>query len=131
MISGAGSVVQAGTGTTILTAANTYSGGTTIAAGTLQLGNSGTTGSIVGDVLDNGTLAFERSDSVTFPGVISGAGSVIQAGTGTTILTAANTYSGAPRLPPERCSSVMAAPAAAWWATSWIARHSSSIAATL
>ena len=94
VISGTGSVSQIGTGTTILTAANTYTGGTTISAGTLQLGNGGTTGSIVGNVTDNGTLAFDRSDSVTFPGVISGTGSVSQIGTGTTILTAANTYTG-------------------------------------
>ena len=35
-------------GTTILIGANTYSGGTTISAGTLQLGNGGTTGSLQG-----------------------------------------------------------------------------------
>ena len=40
-------------GTTILTADNTHSGLTTIAAGTLQLGAGGTTGSIVGDVLSH------------------------------------------------------------------------------
>ena len=48
---------QIGAGTTILTGNNTYTGGTTISAGTLQLGNGGTTGSIVGNVIDNGTLA--------------------------------------------------------------------------
>ena len=78
----------------ILTGANTYSGGTTIAAGTLQLGDGGTTGSIVGNVVDNGTLAFDRSDAVTFPGAISGTGSVSQIGPGSTTLTAANSYSG-------------------------------------
>ena len=40
----------------ILTGDNTYTGGTTISAGTLQLGNGGTTGSIVGNVTDNGAL---------------------------------------------------------------------------
>jgi autotransporter-associated beta strand protein len=67
----------------------------TIAAGTLQLGNGGTSGSIAGDVTNNGTLAFNRSDSMTFGGVISGTGVVNQIGAGTTILTGANTYSGA------------------------------------
>ena len=62
-ISGPGALSKVGTGTLILTADSTYAGGTTIAAGTLQLGNGGTTGSIVGDVVDNGTLEhrpFER-----------------------------------------------------------------------
>ena len=49
-ISGTGALTKAGAGTTTLTGANTYSGGTTISAGTLQVGNGGTTGSIVGDV---------------------------------------------------------------------------------
>ena len=39
-IVGAGDVTATGPGTVILTAANTYSGGTTITAGTLQLGNA-------------------------------------------------------------------------------------------
>ncbi|MDX3900374.1 MAG: autotransporter-associated beta strand repeat-containing protein [Sphingobium sp.] len=94
VISGAGALAQIGSGTTILTADNSYTGGTTIAAGTLQLGNGGTSGGIVGDVANNGTLAFDRSDAVTFAGTISGTGAVTQAGTGTTILTAANSYSG-------------------------------------
>ena len=49
VVSGTGSLTQAGTGTVILTGTNTYSGGTTIAAGTLQVGNGGTTGSIAGN----------------------------------------------------------------------------------
>ena len=94
LISGSGTVNQNGTGTTILTAANTYTGGTTISAGTLQLGDGGVTGSILGNVTNNGALAFNRSDVLPFAGVISGSGTVNQNGTGTTILTAGNTYSG-------------------------------------
>ncbi|NKJ47373.1 hypothetical protein CIC12_11580, partial [Burkholderia sp. SG-MS1] len=94
VISGTGTVTQTGSGTTILTGTNTYTGGTTIVAGTLQIGNGGTTGSIVGDVTDNGTLTFDRSDASTFGGVISGTGPVTQAGSGTTILTGTNTYTG-------------------------------------
>jgi len=93
-IAGATAVAVTG-GTLILSGDSTYTGGTTIGAGTLQLGNGGTTGSIVGDVTNNGALAFNRSDTFTFPGVISGTGSVSQIGAGTTVLTANNTYTGA------------------------------------
>ncbi|MCL2760375.1 MAG: autotransporter outer membrane beta-barrel domain-containing protein [Desulfuromonadales bacterium] len=92
-ISGAGTVNQEA-GTTIFTADNTYTGGTNISGGTLQLGDGGTSGSIVGDVADNGILAFDRSDSLTLDGVISGTGVVNQIGSGTTTLTGVNTYSG-------------------------------------
>jgi autotransporter-associated beta strand protein len=52
------------------------------------------TGSIVGNVVDNGALAFDRSDAMTFAGAISGMGSVNQIGSGSKTLTSANTYSG-------------------------------------
>jgi autotransporter-associated beta strand protein len=94
VILGTSTANQVGTGTTILTGDNTYTGGTTISAGTLQLGNGSTSGSIVGNVIDNGTLAFNRSDTVSFASLISGTGAVNQAGTGTTILTGNNSYSG-------------------------------------
>ncbi|MFD1227448.1 autotransporter-associated beta strand repeat-containing protein, partial [Pseudochrobactrum kiredjianiae] len=93
-ISGTGGIEQKGANTITLTADNTYSGGTVISAGTLRLGNTATTGSITGDVTNNGTLAFNRSDSLTFDGLISGSGSVSQIGLGTTILTADSTYAG-------------------------------------
>ena len=89
------SLTKVGGGTLILTAANTYTGGTTISGGTLQLGNGGTTGSIVGNVTDNGVLAVNRSDAVTFAGVISGTGAFNQIGSGTTTLNGINTYTGA------------------------------------
>jgi autotransporter-associated beta strand protein len=92
-ISGATAVAING-GTLILSGDSTYTGGTTISAGTLQLGNGGASGSIVGNITNNGILAFNRSDTFTFPGVISGTGALQQIGTGTTILTGSNTYTG-------------------------------------
>ncbi|WP_166653490.1 autotransporter outer membrane beta-barrel domain-containing protein [Paraburkholderia flava] len=94
VIGGTGSLTQNGAGSTVLTSDSTYAGGTRINTGTLQLGNGGTTGSIAGNVANNGTLVFDRSDVSSFTGAISGTGGVRQAGTGTTVLTAANTYSG-------------------------------------
>ncbi|MEI6464508.1 MAG: autotransporter-associated beta strand repeat-containing protein, partial [Verrucomicrobiota bacterium] len=94
VVSGSGALVQLGNGTTTLAGANTYTGGTTITAGTLQIGAGGATGSLVGNVLNNGTLAVNRSDAVTVDGVISGSGALKQVGSGTTILTGANTYAG-------------------------------------
>lgn len=88
VITGAGRLTKNGQGTLILTGENTYGGDTTITDGTLQLGNGGTRGSILGDVTDNGILAFNRSDVVTFDGTISGTGGVQQIGSGKTILTA-------------------------------------------
>src|SRR5271165_7365060 len=90
-ISGTGDLVQQGGGTLILTGNSTYTGGTTVNAGVLQVGNGGTAGSISGNVTDNGTLAFDRSDSVTFVGVVSGSGSLLQSGGGTLAVAWNNT----------------------------------------
>ncbi len=86
-IGGTGSVTQAGTGTVVLTGNNNYRGGTTIASGTLQLGSGGISGAIAGDIVNHGTLAFDRSDTLVYSGKISGAGNVKQIGSGTTDLT--------------------------------------------
>ena len=90
-----GSLVKVGAGTLTLTGNNTYTGGTTIVSGALELGNDGRTGSIIGNVTNNGLLEFDHSNTITNPGVISGTGAVAQIGDGTTILTANNTYTGA------------------------------------
>ena len=90
-------------GTTIFTGDNGYFGGTNISQGaTLQLGNGGMSGSIIGNVADGGTLSFNRSDTVAFPGLISGTGTVKQIGSGTTILSGANTYTGGTTVSDDR-----------------------------
>jgi autotransporter-associated beta strand protein len=96
-----GGVIQDGTSTTALTVsagtltlsgANSYSGGTTInAAGTLQIGNGSTTGSLNAGVgiTDNGTLIYNRSDSISIGNVFTGIATAIlqQGGNGTLTLT--------------------------------------------
>jgi len=99
--SGTGSIVVGGGGTTVIekNIANTGTGTLSVSSGTtLQLGNGGTTGTFNGGLSfdqPTGNLAFNRSDNVTYSGVLSGTGSLTQAGTGSLTLTGANTYTGA------------------------------------
>ncbi|WP_052129416.1 autotransporter-associated beta strand repeat-containing protein [Sphingomonas sp. 35-24ZXX] len=94
VISGTGALSKTGTGGLILEGDNVYTGGTTIAAGTLQLGNGGATGSIIGPVINNGALIINRSNAYSLTGPISGTGMFVQAGTGTTTLIGPNSYTG-------------------------------------
>ena len=98
---------------------NTYSGGTTIASGTLiadntsgsatgsgaititqsgatlEIGNDSATGLIANlPITDNGLIDFARTDSITFPNAISGTGGIEAQDGGVITLTGANTYSG-------------------------------------
>ena len=93
VISGAGSVTNM-SGTTVLTAKNTYTGGTTISGGTLQLGDGTTEGSIVGKVLNNSALVINNPAETRFSDVVSGTGTLTQQGAGTTIFSTAHTYTG-------------------------------------
>lgn len=94
-ISGAGGLQKSGASHVTLLGANTYAGTTTIQAGTLRVGNGGTTGSLGrGNVVNNGVLEVNRSNDITVGNTISGTGALVKRGAGTTILTGANTYSG-------------------------------------
>ena len=90
-------VIKNGTGTQTLTGANTYTGTTTINAGTLQIGNSGTSGTLGAgavSVASGANLNFNRSDAFTVANNISGAGTVSQNGTGLASSTSNLTLTG-------------------------------------
>ncbi|HVH78908.1 MAG TPA: autotransporter domain-containing protein, partial [Stellaceae bacterium] len=94
-------LIKYGTGTLLITGAATYTGGTTIEDGTLQLGSGITAGSILGNVtfctsiFDSNCntssgkfLVFDQPTAYTFNGVISGLGTITQEGAGALTLTA-------------------------------------------
>lgn len=90
-------LTKIGSGTLTLTGNNSYSGTTAINAGTLQIGNGGTTGNLGTNIVaDSGTLAFNRSDSVSDAGfgLISGGGGFAQNGSGTFTFTQSQPYTG-------------------------------------
>uniref|UniRef100_UPI0026301576 autotransporter outer membrane beta-barrel domain-containing protein n=1 Tax=uncultured Roseibium sp. TaxID=1936171 RepID=UPI0026301576 len=89
-----GSLTKSGAETLTLTGTNTHTGGTTISAGTLKVGDGGTSGSLSGDVTNNGALIFNRSDALSYDGEISGTGSLTKSGNGTLTLTGTNTHTG-------------------------------------
>jgi len=95
VIAGSKALEKAGSGVLVLSGNNTYSGATLVSAGTLQVGDGGTSGTFGGDaVTNNGTLVFNRSDTLTASNDIAGTGVLTQNGSGTTILTGNLSYSG-------------------------------------
>lgn len=120
----AGRLIKTGTGTLIVSAASTYTGGTLISAGTLQLGVADalpTAGAVevasgatldlagrnqtvtsltgAGTVTDGGvaatlTLAQANGTTDTFSGSLTGTLALTKSGTGTLVLSGSNTYSG-------------------------------------
>lgn len=90
IISGTGSFTKSNTGTTILSGANTYSGGTTVSGGILQ----GTTTSLQGNISNTANVTFDQTTAGSYAGVMSGTGSFTKSNTGTTILSGTNTYTG-------------------------------------
>ena len=90
VFSGSGGLIFNGVGTTILTGANTYSGGTTVSSGVLQ----GNTTSLQGAIVNNSQVVFDQATQGTYSGVMSGTGSLVKQNAGTLMLTGANTYTG-------------------------------------
>ena len=77
-----------------------YTGSTMISAGILQLGNNGTVGSLpnTSGIINNGILAFRRTNAVTqgtdFSGAITGSGAIQVTGTNNVTFNLTNTYGG-------------------------------------
>ncbi|SEL90722.1 autotransporter-associated beta strand repeat-containing protein, partial [Variovorax sp. YR750] len=112
-----GSLVKQGTGTLTLSGASTYSGGTALRQGRLNLGNSQALGTGTLSMDDDTTLGFSADGltianairltgstdpvidtgafNATLSGAISGGGFITKEGTGTLTLSGANDYTGA------------------------------------
>ncbi len=95
-IGGAFGLTKAGAGTLVLLGTSSYSGGTTITAGTLAIGGAGLlgNGNYAATIANGGAMVVNTSGSQTFGGVISGSGAISQLGPGTLTANAANTFTG-------------------------------------
>ena len=84
VFSGSGSLTKFGNGMLTLAATNTFTGGTTISGGTLQLGTgaSGQDGALAGGIANNATLIYDLYGSQTFAGNITGVGALVEGGSG-------------------------------------------------
>jgi len=96
-LAGAGSTLsKSGAGTLVLAGDNSFSGAVTLSAGTLQIGNGGSTGALAAASISNsGHLAFDSTGTHTLSGAITGTGSFSKAGSGNLTLAAGNDYTGA------------------------------------
>jgi autotransporter-associated beta strand protein len=98
-ISGTGSLIKSGSDHLNLAGANTYSGGTIVAAGKLV----GSADSLQGAIVNSGIVAFGVDGDGTYAGVISGSGSLEVLGgnlivAGTSVYTGSTTIFGGGRL---------------------------------
>jgi len=97
VISGAGMSFTNNAGTASLAGLNTYTGSTIINAGTVAITGAGQLdgGTYAGNIANNGVFSYGSSLPQTLSGVISGAGTVTEAGPGTLTISNAQTYTGA------------------------------------
>ncbi|EDH4009459.1 fibronectin-binding autotransporter adhesin ShdA [Salmonella enterica subsp. enterica] len=89
-LSGSGSLVKTGTGELTLSGDNDYSGGTTIAGGTLTADHADSLGT--GAIANSGVLQVGEGE---LENTLSGSGSLVKTGTGELTLSGDNSYSGA------------------------------------
>jgi autotransporter-associated beta strand protein len=97
-ISGSGGLVKVGAGTFTLAGDSTFTGPTTVAAGTLRIGAGGTTGSVRGPLVNQASVVFDRSGTSSHATAISGSGGVVKAGSGAVTLTGTSSFTGGVRV---------------------------------
>ncbi|MCS7091511.1 MAG: autotransporter-associated beta strand repeat-containing protein [Verrucomicrobiota bacterium] len=91
----AGRLHKSNTGNLVLANTNIFTQGALLQQGTIQIGNGGDSGWLAGGPVTNqGTLSFQRIDELMFTNLITGTGTIRQVGSGRTILTASNSYTG-------------------------------------
>ncbi|WP_175104578.1 autotransporter-associated beta strand repeat-containing protein, partial [Pararobbsia alpina] len=115
-IGGTGVLTKAGTGTLVLSAANVYTGGTSLNGGVVQVSSDANLGAATGPLSFNGgtlrttadmtmsrattldtgggTIDTMPATQLTQNGAIDGTGALTKAGTGTLTLAGQNTYTG-------------------------------------
>ncbi len=97
-LGGSAELVKRGSGklTIANSGVNSFTGTTTIEAGTLQIGANDGNGNLPagGNVINNGALIFARNDGITVSSLISGPGSLNQTGGGSLFLSGVNSFSG-------------------------------------
>ena len=122
VISGPGSLAKAGSGILTLSGSNTYTGSTTLSAGTISISSSDNLGATPGSadadniifnggtlnttgtftlgtnkgitLTGNGTVNTDSSTTLTYGGIIAGSSNLTKSGSGTLVLSGANTFSG-------------------------------------
>lgn len=93
--SGPGNLAKSGTADVTILNNALHTGTTTVDAGTLFLGNGGTTGRLgAGAITLTGNLSVNRSDSITLSNSIDGVGTLSIDGTGTVVLSGTSTHTG-------------------------------------
>jgi autotransporter-associated beta strand protein len=92
---GTSALTKSGLGALSLDADATFTGDVTIAAGSLQLGTGGATGSVTPiNLVNNGQLVVNRNTDLLLSSVITGTGGLAQNGPSILDLNAANTFTG-------------------------------------